>query len=81
MCRNVTIYFTEETKAELNRGFARSLNRDGVLFIGSTESLLDASALGLKRMFASFFTKDGSIKSTQRAVAGAKVQTPAGRVR
>lgn len=79
MCRNVTIYFTEETKADLNRRFARSLNDDGVLFIGSTESLLDASALGLKRMYTSFFTKDRSIKSTERAVAGAKVQTSASR--
>ena len=34
VCRNVTIYFTEETKVELNKGFAKSLNDDGVLFIG-----------------------------------------------
>ena len=77
MCRNVTIYFTEQTKVELNRKFVKSLNDDGVLFIGSTESLLDAQSLGLKRMFASFFRKDGSTKSAKLAPAGAKAKTPA----
>ena len=81
MCRNVTIYFTEETKEKLNRGFAKSLNGNGVLFIGSTESLLDAQSLGLKRMFASFFSKDESIKSKESSLAGAKAQLPAARIR
>ena len=79
MCRNVTIYFTEETKVALNRDFAKSLNDNGVLFIGSTESLLDAQGLGLTRMFASFFTKERSAKSPEFALAGAKVKMPAGR--
>ncbi len=79
MCRNVTIYFTEQTKVELNRKFVRSLKDDGVLFIGSTESLLDAQALGLKRMFASFFRKDGSTKSAKLAPADAIAKTPAAR--
>ena len=81
MCRNVTIYFTEETKVELNTKFAKSLTDDGVLFIGSTESLLDAQSLGLKRMFASFFHKDGSARSGEKSLAGAKATTPAVRVR
>ncbi len=81
MCRNVTIYFTEETKRDLNKRFAKSLNNDGVLFIGSTESLLDAQGLGLRRMFASFFSKEGSIDSPEMALAGAKVRSPAESVR
>ena len=81
MCRNVTIYFTEQIKEELNRKFVGSLKDDGVLFIGSTESLLDAEAVGLKRMFASFFIKERCIKSPEQAPAGAKVKTPAVRVR
>lgn len=74
MCRNVTIYFTDETKEVLNKRFADSLKDDGVLFIGSTESLLDAHSMGLERMLASFFTKSqintsegpsrGSLKAT-----------------
>ena len=65
--------------AELNRGFARSLKNGGVLFIGSTESLLDAQALGLKRMFASFFCKEGSIKTPESA-AGTRFKNPTVRV-
>ena len=77
ICRNVTIYFTEQAKEELNRGFAKSLNDDGVLFIGSTESLFDAQALGLKRMYTSFFTKDKGTKSAISAPAGAETKMPA----
>ena len=80
MCRNVTIYFTEETKTELNRKFVDSLKADGVLFIGSTESLLDAQSLGLKRISTCFFSKVGSTKSTETTPGGAKVTTPGGRV-
>ena len=79
MCRNVTIYFTEQAKEELNRGFAKSLNDDGVLFIGSTESLFDAQALGLKRMYTSFFTKEKNTKSAIPTPAGAKTKMPAAR--
>jgi chemotaxis protein methyltransferase CheR len=77
MCRNVTIYFTDKTKQDLNRRFADSLNDDGVLFIGSTESLLDSESLGLKRMFASFFSRDGNTKSVGKSSAGARVKLPA----
>lgn len=75
ICRNVTIYFTEETKEHLNRRFTKSLNDHGVLFIGSTESLLDAQSLGLKRMFASFFCKWNTPTATGPALA--KAEAPA----
>ena len=81
ICRNVTIYFTEQTKTGLNKGFAKSLKDGGVLFIGSTESLLDGQALGLKRMFASFYTKEGSTYSPEPAVAGTRIKTTAAKVR
>lgn len=77
ICRNVTIYFTEQAKEKLNKGFAKSLNDDGVLFIGNTESLLDAHEFGLKRMFASFFGKCVPIKSGEPAPAGRKHGMPA----
>ena len=77
MCRNVTIYFTEQAKQDLNRAFAKSLNDDGVLFIGSTESLFDAKSLGLKRMCTSFFSKDKGIKPGKPALAVVEAKMPA----
>ena len=77
MCRNVTIYFTDQTKEKLNKDFANSLNDDGVLFIGSTESLLDAQSLGLKRMFASFFSKINSKHSAEPSRSKSQAIAPA----
>ncbi len=57
ICRNVTIYFTEETKRELNKKFYHSLKDGGVLFIGGTEVMLDVVSVGFKRMGASFYQK------------------------
>lgn len=39
-CRNVAIYFNEEDKARLFTRLARSLDPEGALIIGSTESLM-----------------------------------------
>lgn len=60
ICRNVTIYFTEETKRELNERFFQSLKDGGVLFIGGTEVMLDASSIGFKQMGTSFYQKPES---------------------
>lgn len=38
-CRNVAIYFTEADKIRLFRNLDRSLDRDGALIIGATESI------------------------------------------
>ena len=57
ICRNVVIYFSDEAKRTLNRGFYKSLNENGVFFIGGTESLLDAHALGFARINSSFYRK------------------------
>ena len=57
MCRNVVIYFTEEAKERIYTGFASSLRRGGALFIGATEALLQAPALGLKRSSTCFYVK------------------------
>ncbi|MDR5658366.1 protein-glutamate O-methyltransferase CheR [Serpentinicella sp. ANB-PHB4] len=40
LCRNVMIYFTEEAKNDMYHKFYKSLNRDGVLFVGSTEQII-----------------------------------------
>jgi len=38
-CRNVAIYFTEANKTRLYRSLAKSLDRNGSLIVGSTESI------------------------------------------
>ena len=64
MCRNVVIYFADEAKRTLYTGFYNSLKEGGVMFIGATETLLDASDLGLTRMHNCFYRKHSSDKKT-----------------
>ena len=57
MCRNVVIYFSDEAKRTLYTGFYNSLKEGGIMFIGATETLLDASGLGLVRIHNCFYRK------------------------
>ena len=57
LCRNVIIYFTDAVKKELLARFHASLAPDGVLFIGATESILGADALGYERLGGNFYRK------------------------
>jgi chemotaxis protein methyltransferase CheR len=43
LCRNVAIYFTDDFKKELFRKISRTLNPEGLLIIGASESLLGHS--------------------------------------
>lgn len=54
VCRNVLIYFTEEAKDEVFRKFNKSLAKGGILFIGSTEQIMNYKDMGYERK-ASFF--------------------------
>lgn len=58
LCRNVVIYFTEDTKEKLYRNFTDSLRKNGVLFIGSTEQIFQAKELGLKSIATFFYQKE-----------------------
>jgi chemotaxis protein methyltransferase CheR len=58
VCRNVVIYFTEETKQTLYRKFATALRPGGILFIGSTEQIFQARELGMKPMATFFYQKE-----------------------
>lgn len=53
-CRNVVIYFTEETKREIYDRFYQSLNSGGILFVGGTERIMAYREAGWN-MIAPFF--------------------------
>ncbi len=55
VCRNVVIYFTEEAKAEIYKKFADSLVKGGMLFIGSTEQIVQYRQCGFERMNSFFY--------------------------
>ncbi len=57
VCRNVLIYFTEEAKEEVFRKFNRSLASGGVLFIGSTEQIINYKDLGYTRKSSFFYER------------------------
>lgn len=57
LCRNVVIYFTEESKQKLYRKFCDALRPGGVLFIGSTEQIFQAQELGLQSIATFFYQK------------------------
>lgn len=57
VCRNVVIYFTEEAKDEIYEKFNKSLVQGGMLFIGSTEQIMNYKELGYQRNKSFFFEK------------------------
>ena len=65
ICRNVVIYFTDEAKKKLRRRFIDALKPGGILFIGATETMLDASDTGFVRLSPCFYRKaaDSLVKS------------------
>ncbi len=61
VCRNVLIYFTDQAKHQVYEDFAKALKLNGILFIGSTEQIMDYSALGYKRRYSFFYEKEKNI--------------------
>ena len=57
VCRNVLIYFTEEAKDEVFRKFFKALAPGGVLFIGSTEQIVNYKEIGYERKNSFFYQK------------------------
>lgn len=57
VCRNVLIYFTEEAKDEVFRKYYSSLTKGGVLFIGSTEQIMNYKDIGFARKTSFFYEK------------------------
>lgn len=57
VCRNVLIYFTEEAKDKVFRDFCSSLQKSGILFIGSTEQIINYKEIGFGRKNSFFYDK------------------------
>jgi chemotaxis protein methyltransferase CheR len=57
LCRNVVIYFTEETKHKLYERFYDSLRPGGWLFVGGTERISDSEGLGFENRMPFFYSK------------------------
>ncbi len=57
ICRNVTIYFTDEAKNAVYEKFARSLKPGGVLFVGNTEQIFSPQLFGLETLDMFFYRK------------------------
>jgi chemotaxis protein methyltransferase CheR len=57
VCRNVLIYFTDEAKNTIYTNFNAALKKDGLLFVGSTEQIIQAQQLGFKNYKSFFYQK------------------------
>lgn len=57
VCRNVQIYFTREAQWRVNSRFSQALRPGGVLFLGASETILNAAEFGLERMAISFYRR------------------------
>ncbi|SFE83103.1 CheR family methyltransferase [Alteribacillus iranensis] len=57
VCRNVMIYFTEDTKKKLYQKFSRSLRTGGLLFVGNTEQIFQPQEYGLQLKHSFFYVK------------------------
>ena len=58
VCRNVLIYFTEEAKDEVFRKFNKALAKGGILFIGSTEQIMNYKEMGYGRLNSFFYVAE-----------------------
>lgn len=57
VCRNVLIYFTDEAKDKIFRDYFKALVPGGVLFIGSTEQIMNYEEIGYVRKNSFFYEK------------------------
>lgn len=57
LCRNVMIYFTEDTKEKLYKKFYDALSDRGVFFVGSTEQIIMPYKYGFSNLKNFFYQK------------------------
>ena len=58
VCRNVMIYFTEEAKQGIYHKFNAALKKEGILFVGSTEQIINPAAYNFTTVQSFFYRKD-----------------------
>lgn len=58
VCRNVMIYFTEEAKQDIYINFNKALKPEGILFVGSTEQMVQPKKLGFSTVHSFFYQKE-----------------------
>jgi chemotaxis protein methyltransferase CheR len=57
VCRNVVIYFTEETREQIHAAMAKALRPGGFLMVGATERVSNPADLGLEVAFPFIYRK------------------------
>ena len=60
LCRNVTIYFTDESKDEVTQHLVSTLRPGGILFIGETETIHRPNRFGLALRSTSFYERSAA---------------------
>ena len=53
-----------------NQGFYQSLRKNGILFIGGTETMLDANEIGFQRLYPCSYSKSATVRDSTRVVGG-----------
>lgn len=59
VCRNVVIYFTQETKNEIYKKFYNAMKPGALLFVGATESIYNYRELGFEKASTFIYRKPG----------------------
>ncbi len=57
LCRNVVIYFTDEAKQHIYKGFAKALRPSGLLFIGGSEMIMRSGEIGFRTAGTSMYQR------------------------
>ncbi|MCX7884389.1 MAG: protein-glutamate O-methyltransferase CheR [Caloramator sp.] len=59
VCRNVVIYFTQETKDKIYKKFFEAMKPGALLFVGATESIFNYRELGFEKAGTFIYQKPG----------------------
>lgn len=57
LCRNVVIYFKNETKSKIYAKFGEALKKGGLLFVGATESIYNYKQYGFEKISTFVYKK------------------------
>lgn len=57
LCRNVVIYFNSEIKEKIYKKFSTALNKNGILFVGATESIYNSEKFGFQKCSTFMYRK------------------------